>query len=202
MNSPSVRPGRQSQLSKLEENHPSSLIVNLLLLAGSAFFIYLIATLLAAGASFRPEISAEALFGVCVILIPAYFLPPLHLYFEKEKTVRLFISLAISASCLTLFCVFQFTAWFDIIDQSKTSPSIGPKIFALIVLSHGALAILATVYLMVEMIRYAKPMRDPVRRLLIYTNPFEKLRLSFTKRFVLFVQVSWVITLLVLTATT
>ncbi len=181
----------RKSLERLEKTHPLSLIVSLLLVAGAAFFLYLMASLLALEGELTFDIDGRLVLGMVVLFIPAYFVSGFKQDFELERRKQVLQALLVSVISIALFLTSQYISWRPTLSSTSDSVNIAVKIFSLILISHAVLSFGVMLQLAYLASRYARCLSDPILSLLTFSNPFEKLKLIMVRRILIFIQIAW-----------
>jgi len=187
-------------VNRLESAHPLSLIFNLLLLAGIAFFVYLVATIWAIGDDFHVPLNRFVLYAIVALAAPSFFTKHLATGFKNENARHIVSRLMITIISLGVFLYFQKQAWSQIISIEAGSQSLPDKVFLLIVGIHSIIVFGLALKLCYLVGHFSRTISNQLRSLLVFTNPFEEMRLYLINKAIVFVQVSWVLSYLLILA--
>ena len=108
-------------------------------------------------------------------------------HFDVEADKKLVLALGLSLLSLVIFFVFQWLAWTDKIVQS---PDSSPFIYALSI-AHGAYFLLVFVVTLGQLIYVGRNLTDMVKRLIYYSNGFQRMKLVLLARVWLFLNILW-----------
>jgi cytochrome c oxidase subunit 3 len=186
-------------LLRVERGHPYGLLLTLSMVASFLLFAFLLwswhGSIIRSGVYIKFPV---LLFINSILLLPAtiltYFLSDA---FQKEKikTLRLLVfSIAVLHTC---FMALQISAW-EVLTKEGNLFAGSAATGYLYVLSGlhllhllGALVMLLFLYQKLEWTKL-----NPVHPLLYTTDPFEKLRINLTKRYLRFVDIAWIAVLI------
>ena len=185
-------------LNRLERAHPLTLIFNLLSLVCAAFFVYLVATIWAIDDQFSVPLNREVLYALFALIIPVYFIRDIPREFKNENARRIVLKLIASVIALGTFLFFQKQAWTQIIELEPSRQSLPDKVFLLIVAIHSIIVFGLLLKMCYLAGHFSKTISSEVKSLLIFTNPFEEMRLRLLTRALVFVQFAWVLSYLLM----
>ncbi len=197
MNSQHVSSKSSLTKGQNDKGHPLMMIVNLLLLAASAFFIYLIVTIWAISEPFETPLSNTHVFGLFFLSLPTFFISSTQFQLKEEKVKPLVLVLALTAISLAAYISLQFLS---LEAGVALSNNLSSKIYYMIAVSHACLAFVMAIMTCYLVAYFSRSISNPVISLIIFTNPFEKLRLTLFVRLLKFTQLSWIVSYLLLLA--
>ncbi|MDW3196980.1 MAG: hypothetical protein R8G66_31675 [Cytophagales bacterium] len=183
------RTGLKLRPSKSQTDHPHhwELLVNFFLIATAALFIYVSAAYFATWYSGDTHLSKFLIMGFLLLLPSSHFMLALPRHFDMEADKKMVLALGLSLLSLVIFFVFQWLAWSDKIVQS---PDSSPFIYALSI-AHGAYFLLVFVVTLFQLIYVRRNQTDMVKRLIYYSNGFQRMKLVLLARVWLFLNILW-----------
>ena len=183
------RTGLKLRPSKRRTDHPHQweLLVNFFLIATAALFLYVSAAYFATWYSGDTYLSKYLLMGYLLLLPSTHFMLALPRQFEEEADKKIVFGIGLSLLSLVVFFVFQWLAWSDKIAES---PDSSPFIYALSV-AHGAYFFLVFALGLIQLIYVGRNLTDMVKRLIYYSNGFQRLKLVLLARIWVFLNILW-----------
>ena len=195
MNSQRVHSKPNHTSYQAEKSHPLMMILNLLMLAASAFFVYLVITIWAISEPFETPLSSVHVYGVFFLMLPSFFIGSSHFQVAEEKVRSLILLLSLIVMSLVAYISLQFIT---LESQFSMPQNLSSKIYIMVSLSHAFLAMVMAIMSCYLVGHFSRSLSNPVLSLLIFTNPFEQLRLTMFVRLLRFTQLSWVVSYLLM----
>ena len=167
------------------------LLINFFLIATSALFIYISVAYYVTWYENTSYVSKYHVLAMLLLLPSGYLMRELTKCFDHEADWKLITNLGISMISAILFCSMQWLAWED---KILSDPDASIFIFYLVV-AHGAYTFFTLIGTMVATFVVGRKLSDPIKRLIFYTNGFERMKLNLWARVWLFINVSWAVIL-------
>lgn len=183
------RAGLKLRPSKSRTNHPHQweLLVNFFLIATAALFLYVSAAYFATWYSGDTYISKYLIMGYLLLLPSSHLMRALPRKFDEEADKRILLGLGLSLCSVILFLVFQWMAWSD---KIASNPDSSPFIYALAV-AHAAYFLVLIGISFVHLIFIGRNLTDMVKRLIYYSNGFQRMKLVLLARVWFFLNLLW-----------
>ena len=192
---PKVFSSSRKALEKLERTHPASMMISLMIIAASAFFLYLMATYCALKDMDGILVTKEIFLGALILLLPSYPIANLTICFKQEQSKRLLLLLALSILATLSFLLLQVIAWQEFFGMVSVSADLADKIIMLIIVIHFLMTAAIAIQMIFLSFHFLKTLKNPVQQLVVFSNPFERLRLVLLRRVFVFAQYSWIFSL-------
>ncbi|MCX2744826.1 hypothetical protein OO013_13160 [Mangrovivirga sp. M17] len=187
-----------STFEKIESLHPYQTITYLSIFGSSIIFIFLLVVLFVSSEHSAKPINLPVTFYISTgfLVFSHYFIARLPGFFEKENDLNLKRYLGFGILFTTLFGVSQLFAWMNLFNDEVYFD--GQAVETLLYLLSGLhlIHIIAGLVFMIALfINSLTSLSDPVEKLIYFTNPFQKMKLSLLHAFWVFMDVSWFIIL-------
>lgn len=183
------RTGLRLRPSKSQTDYPHQweLLVNFFLIATAALFLYVSAAYFATWYSHDTYISNYLIMGYLLLLPSIHFMLALPRYFDEEANKKILFRIGLSLISVIAFLVFQWMAWSD---KVVTAPDTSSFIYALAV-AHAAYFLLTFAITFCHLIYIGRNLTDIVKRLIYYSNGFQRLKLVLLARIWIFLSILW-----------
>lgn len=185
-------------LQKMERLHPYEMLLYLGMVSSGLIFLFLTAAFLFSGlhqlAGFNKHIPVSFLISTFLLVLSGYTATKMRLYYQEERIPELESSLRNTFFLGIAFTVLQFAGWKEL-DQMGVSFTGIPSGSFLYVLSgiHIFHLLGAMVFALILLYQLRKTQEDGIRRLILVTNPFEKMRIRLFTVYWHFMDVIWLI---------
>ncbi|TDQ12919.1 cytochrome c oxidase subunit 3 [Algoriphagus boseongensis] len=185
-------------LQKMERLHPYEMLLYLGMVSSGLIFLFLTAAFLFSGlhqlAGFNKHIPVSFLISTFLLVLSGYTATKMRLYYQEERIPELESSLRNTFLLGIAFTVLQFAGWKEL-DQMGVSFTGIPSGSFLYVLSgiHIFHLLGAMVFALILLYQLRKTQEDGIRRLILVTNPFEKMRIRLFTVYWHFMDVIWLI---------
>ncbi|WP_243739719.1 cytochrome c oxidase subunit 3 [Algoriphagus boseongensis] len=182
----------------MERLHPYEMLLYLGMVSSGLIFLFLTAAFLFSGlhqlAGFNKHIPVSFLISTFLLVLSGYTATKMRLYYQEERIPELESSLRNTFLLGIAFTVLQFAGWKEL-DQMGVSFTGIPSGSFLYVLSgiHIFHLLGAMVFALILLYQLRKTQEDGIRRLILVTNPFEKMRIRLFTVYWHFMDVIWLI---------
>ncbi len=173
--------------SRTDHPHQWELLVNFFLIATAALFLYVSAAYFATWYSGDTYLSKYLFMGYLILLPSSHFMLALPRNFDVEADKKILLGLGLSLCCVIGFTVFQWMAW---LDKSEFNPDSSSFIYALAV-AHIAYFIVVFGIALAYLLYIGRNLTDIVRRLIYYSNGFQRMKLVLLARVWFFLNILW-----------
>jgi cytochrome c oxidase subunit 3 len=188
---------KETTIARLEKIHPHKMLLYLSIFGSSLIFIFMITAYTVS----RPEedfvnftMPKSFIVSLVVLLLSSFFVSKVLPAFKKDKIKEVKRALEITLLLGLAFTICQYVGWYEmnrsgIYLSGKDSGAYLYVISGLHVLHlAGGLAFLTLTYTKVNTIS-----RDPVKALIMVTNPYQRIRLEMLTTYWHFVDILWVV---------
>lgn len=187
---------KETTIARLEKIHPHKMLLYLSIFGSSLIFLFMI-TAYTVG---RPEndfanfsMPKSFIVSLVLLLFSSFFISKVLPAFKKDKIQEVKSALEITLLLGLAFTICQYVGWYEmnrsgIYLSGKDSGAYLYVISGLHVLHlAGGLAFLTLTYTKVS-----TTARDPVKALIMVTNPYQRIRLEMLTTYWHFVDILWV----------
>ena len=189
---------QKSWLHKLENLHPYETLLYLGMLGSGLIFLFLVVAFLFSGLSqlegFNRRMPIAFLISTFMLVLSGYTATKMRLHYQEENIPKLESSLRNTFVLGLIFTVLQFAGWKELTDMGIKFTGIPSGSF-LYVLSgiHIFHLIGAMVFAVILLLQLRKTQDDGIRRLVLITNPFEKMRIRLFTVYWHFMDAIWLV---------
>lgn len=189
---------QKSWLQKLENLHPYETLLYLGMLGSGLIFLFLVVAFLFSGLSqlegFNRRMPIAFLISTFMLVLSGYTATKMRLHYQEENIPKLESSLRNTFDLGLIFIVLQFAGWKELTDMGIKFTGIPSGSF-LYVLSgiHIFHLIGAMVFAVILLLQLRKTQDDGIRRLVLITNPFEKMRIRLFTVYWHFMDAIWLV---------
>lgn len=188
-----VKKPLRPSLHRTDHGHQWELLINFFLIATAALFLYIAIAYFITWYSGETYVSRYHMLGMLFLAPSSHLMRSLTRNFERESDLKLILNFFLSLVAAVLFLIFQWLAWDD---KVQSSPESSPFIFFLSV-AHGVYVLLSILCTIIATFLVARKLTDPIKRLIFYTNGYERMKLNLLARVWLFLNVMWAVILAV-----
>lgn len=185
-------------LQRLERLHPYEMLLYLGMIGSGLIFLFLTVAFLFSGrnllAGMNESVPTAFLISTFLLVISGFTATSIRLAYQEENTVKLLRSLRNTVFLGLTFTILQLVGWYEL--EAKGIEFTGiPSGSFLYVLSgiHIFHLLGAMLFALILYVQLAKGRTDHIRGLIIYTNPFEKMRLRLFTVYWHFMDAIWLI---------
>ncbi|MDF2156564.1 cytochrome c oxidase subunit 3 [Algoriphagus sp. CAU 1675] len=185
-------------LNKLESLHPYETMLYLGMLGSGLIFLFLTVAFLFSilnqleGLGGRIPISF--LISTFLLMVSGYSATKMRLYYNEEKTQKIIQSLRNTLILGTLFTLLQFLGWVELQSMNIDFRGIPSGSFLYLLSGIHIFHLLgAMIFAFILWIQLRKTKKDGIQRLIVFTNPFEKMRIRLFTIYWQFMDGIWLI---------
>ena len=172
--------------------HPLQMVVIAFMIASFAVFLYILIAYLATSRGDHMELSNYFVVSSLLLLLAGQGLRNFRYYFEKERSTHLLSHLILVIVLSCAFLVLQYFGWREIA-ADKVVPAIGTmSFFYILCIAHAGMVVSALLITIYTTIRCGWKLREPIKRLIFYSNNYEKLKLGLFNQVWFFLQITWI----------
>ena len=185
----------QTVMSRLEQLHPHKTLLYLAIFGSTLIFAFMIIAYSTgeANAYIHFEMPKAFIVSLVLLLFSSYFIAKATSAFEEDDMAALKNSLGITLLLGTAFTISQYVGWYEL-KQSGIYLS-GYKSGAYLYVISGLHVLHLTIGLVFLTMMYTQIStiaRNPVKRLIMVTNPYQRIRLEMLTTYWHFIDVLWV----------
>ena len=188
----------QTWLQRLENLHPYETLLYLGMIGSGLIFLFLVAAFLFSGINqlggLNQRIPVAFLISTFMLILSGYTATKMRLHYQEENIPKLEKSLRNTFMLGVIFTILQFAGWKEL-DQMGINFTGLPSGSFLYLLSgiHIFHLIGAMVFAIILLLQLRKTQEDGIRKLILITNPFEKMRIRLFTVYWHFMDAIWLI---------
>lgn len=188
----------QTWLQRLENLHPYETLLYLGMIGSGLIFLFLVAAFLFSGihqlGGLNQRIPVAFLISTFMLILSGYTATKMRLHYQEENIPKLEKSLRSTFMLGVIFTILQFAGWKEL-EQMGINFTGLPSGSFLYLLSgiHIFHLIGAMVFAIILLLQLRKTQEDGIRKLILITNPFEKMRIRLFTVYWHFMDAIWLI---------
>lgn len=188
----------QTWLQRLESLHPYETLLYLGMLGSGLIFLFLVVAFLFSGSDqlggLNQKMPVAFLISTFMLILSGYTATKMRLHYQEENIAKLESSLRNTFMLGVIFTILQFAGWKELTDMGINFTGLPSGSF-LYVLSgiHIFHLIGAMVFAVILLLQLRKTQEDGIRKLILVTNPFEKMRIRLFTVYWHFMDAIWLI---------
>ena len=185
-------------LEKIEKLHPHKMLLYLSIFGSSLIFLFMLIAFTSSHTPPGPEEAAFSMpkafiFSSLVLVFSSYFVSRFISSFQDEKMKKLRNLLGITIVLGFIFTISQYWGWHQL-DKSGfglTGMNSGAYLYVISGL-HILHLVVGIFFMTYQFIRVSRVANDPVQRLIMVTNPYQKMKIEMLATFWHFIDILWV----------
>ncbi|NMM47023.1 cytochrome c oxidase subunit 3 family protein [Marinigracilibium pacificum] len=184
-----------STIEKIESLHPYQTITYLSIFGSSLIFVFLLVVLFVSSSHSDKVIEIPVTFYLSTgfLVFSHYFISKLPKFFDEENDLNIKRYLGFGILFTALFGVSQLFAWISLFNDQIYFDGKAVETMLYLLSGLHLLHIIAGLVFMISLfISCLTSLSDPVKNLIYFTNPFQKMKLSLLHAFWVFMDVSWI----------
>jgi cytochrome c oxidase subunit 3 len=188
----------QTWLKRLENLHPYETLLYLGMLGSGLIFVFLVAAFLYSGINqlegLNHRIPVAFLISTFMLILSGYTATKMRLHYEEENIPKLERALRNTFMLGVIFTILQFAGWKELQDMGINFRGLPSGSFLYLLSGIHIFHLLgAMVFAMILLVQLRKTQEDGVRKLILVTNPFEKMRIRLFTVYWHFMDAVWLI---------
>lgn len=189
-------------LQRVERLHPYETMLYLGMLGSGLIFLFLTAAFLFSSrallAGMNQSMPIALLVSTFLLIISGFSATSIRLAYQEEDTDKLLGSLRITVILGLIFTVLQVVGWFELKAKGIEFTGIPSGSFLYVLSGIHIFHLLgAMIFGLILYFQLAKARKDEVQKLIIHTNPFEKMRVRLFSFYWHFMDGIWLILFLI-----
>ncbi len=185
-------------LQRLESLHPYETLLFLGMFGSGLIFLFLVVAFLytgidqLAGVGYRMPVAF--LVSTFALVVSGYTAAQMRLHFQEENIPKLEGSLRSTFMLGVIFALLQFAGWKELADMGVSFTGLPSGSFLYVLSGIHVFHLLgALIFALILLIQLRKTQDDGVRKLILITNPFEKMRIRLFTVYWHFMDVIWLL---------
>lgn len=188
----------QTWLKRLENLHPYETLLYLGMLGSGLIFVFLVAAFLYSGINqlegLNHRIPVAFLISTFMLILSGYTATKMRLHYEEENIPKLERALRNTFMLGVIFTILQFAGWKELQDMGINFRGLPSGSFLYLLSGIHIFHLLgAMVFAMILLVQLRRTQEDGVRKLILVTNPFEKMRIRLFTVYWHFMDAVWLI---------
>ena len=187
-----------STLEKIEKLHPHKMLLYLAIFGSSLIFAFMLIAFTASYSTPGPEVPRFVMpkafvFSTLVLLISSYFVSRFMKLYQNDQMKKLRNYLGITVTLGFVFTISQYWGWhqLDISGYGLTGMTSGAYLY--VISGLHILHLVGGIFFMTyQFIRISRVANDPVKTLIMVTNPYYKMRIEMLTAYWHFIDILWV----------
>lgn len=189
---------RQTWLQRLENLHPYETLLYLGMVGSGLIFLFLVIAFVFSGsnqlAGSNHRIPIAFLVSTFMLILSGYTATKMRLHFQEENISKLESSLRNTFMLGVIFTILQFAGWKELTDMGISFTGLPSGSFLYLLSGIHIFHLLgAMVFALILLFQLRKTQEDGIRKLILVTNPFEKMRIRLFTVYWHFMDVIWLV---------
>ena len=187
-----------STFERIEKLHPHKMLLFLAMFGSSLIFVFMLiaftATYTAPSEELPRFVMPKAfIFSSLVLLVSSYFVSRFQRAYENEALKKLRNLLGISIFLGFVFTLSQYWGWHQLEQSGYNLQGMSSGAYLYVISGLHILHLVGGIFFMTyQFIKVSRVSRDPVRSLIMVTNPYEKIRLEMLSTYWHFMDLLWI----------
>lgn len=189
---------RQTWLQRLERLHPYETLLYLGMLGSGLIFLFLVIAFLFSGTNQLSgpdrKMPVAFLISTFMLVLSGYTAAKMRLHYQEENISALESSLRNTFMLGVVFTILQFAGWKELTVMGINFTGLPSGSFLYLLSGIHIFHLLgAMVFAVILLLQLRKTQEDGVRKLILVTNPFEKMRIRLFTVYWHFMDVIWLV---------
>ena len=188
----------QTWLQRLENLHPYETLLYLGMLGSGLIFLFLVAAFLFSGINqlegMNHRIPVAFLISTFMLILSGYTATKMRLHYQEENIPKLERALRNTFMLGVVFTILQFAGWKELQDMGINFRGLPSGSFLYLLSGIHIFHLLgAMVFAVILLLQLRKTQEDGIRKLILVTNPFEKMRIRLFTVYWHFMDAVWLV---------
>lgn len=188
----------QTWLQRLESLHPYETLLYLGMIGSGLIFLFLVIAFLFSGsnqlAGSNHRIPVAFLISTFMLILSGYTAAKMRLHFQEENISKLESSLRNTFLLGVIFTILQVAGWKELTDMGINFTGLPSGSFLYLLSGIHIFHLLgAMVFALILLFQLRKTQEDAIRKLILVTNPFEKMRIRLFTLYWHFMDLIWLV---------
>lgn len=185
-------------LQKLESLHPYETLLYLGMIGSGLIFLFLVVAFLYSGLNqlvgLNKQIPLAFLSSTFMLVLSGYTATKMRLYYQEENIKKLESSLRKTFILGLIFTILQVIGWKELSDMGISFTGIPSGSFLYLLSGIHIFHLLgAMIFAVILLTQLRKSREDAIRKLVMITNPYEKMRIRLFTVYWHFMDAIWLI---------
>lgn len=189
---------QQTWFQKLENFHPYETLLYLAMVSSGLIFIFLVVAFLYSGLNqlegLNHRMPIAFLISTFMLVLSGYTATKMRLHYQEENIPKLESSLRNTFVLGVAFTILQFAGWKELTDMGINFTGIPSGSFLYLLSGIHIFHLLgAMVFALILLVQLRRTQEDGIRKLILVTNPYEKMRIRLFTVYWHFMDAIWLI---------
>ena len=189
---------KQTWFQKLENFHPYETLLYLAMVSSGLIFLFLVVAFLYSGLNqlegLNHRMPVAFLISTFMLVLSGYTATKMRLHYQEENIPKLEASLRNTFILGIIFTVLQLAGWKELTDMGINFTGIPSGSFLYLLSGIHIFHLLgAMVFAIILLLQLRKTQDDGIRKLVLITNPYEKMRIRLFTVYWHFMDAIWLI---------
>lgn len=185
-------------LQKLESLHPYETLLYLGMIGSGLIFLFLVVAFLYSGMNqlegLNRQMPLAFLVSTFMLVLSGYTATKMRLFYQEENISKLESSLRNTFVLGLVFTLLQVTGWKELSDMGISFTGIPSGSFLYLLSGIHIFHLLgAMIFAVILLTQLRKSQKDGIRKLVLITNPYEKMRIRLFTVYWHFMDAIWLI---------
>ncbi|MBN7809612.1 cytochrome c oxidase subunit 3 [Algoriphagus sp. H41] len=185
-------------LQRLESLHPYETLLYLGMIGSGLIFVFMVVAFLYSGmdqlAGAGHRVPVAFLVSTLMLILSGYTATQMRLHFQEEDIPRLEASLRNTFMLGVVFTVLQFAGWQELAAMGISFTGLPSGSFLYVLSGIHLFHLLgALVFALILLLQLRRTQGDGVRKLVLVTNPYEKMRIRLFTVYWHFMDLIWLV---------
>ena len=189
---------QQTWFQKLENFHPYETLLYLAMVSSGLIFLFLVVAFLYSGLNqlegLNHRMPIAFLISTFMLVLSGYTATKMRLHYQEENIPKLESSLRNTFVLGVAFTILQFAGWKELADMGINFTGIPSGSFLYLLSGIHIFHLLgAMVFALILLVQLRRTQEDGIRKLILVTNPYEKMRIRLFTVYWHFMDAIWLI---------
>ena len=189
---------QQTWFQKLENFHPYETLLYLAMVSSGLIFLFLVVAFLYSGLNqlegLNHRMPIAFLISTFMLVLSGYTATKMRLHYQEENIPKLEASLRNTFVLGVAFTILQFAGWKELTDMGINFTGIPSGSFLYLLSGIHIFHLLgAMVFALILLVQLRRTQEDGIRKLILVTNPYEKMRIRLFTVYWHFMDAIWLI---------
>ncbi|MDP2041909.1 MAG: cytochrome c oxidase subunit 3 [Algoriphagus sp.] len=188
----------QTWLQRVENLHPYETLLYLGMFGSGLIFLFLVVAFISSGINqlegLNHKIPVAFLISTFMLILSGYTATKMRLHYQEENIPKLEGSLRNTFLLGVTFTILQFAGWKELTDMGINFTGLPSGSFLYLLSGIHIFHLLgAMIFALILLVQLRKTQEDGIRKLILVTNPFEKMRIRLFTVYWHFMDAIWLI---------
>lgn len=188
----------QTWFQRLENLHPYETLLYLGMLGSGLIFLFLVVAFISSGLNqlegLNHRIPVAFLISTFMLILSGYTATKMRLHYQEENIPKLESSLRNTFMLGVIFTILQFAGWKELTDMGINFTGLPSGSFLYLLSGIHIFHLLgAMIFAIILLLQLRKTQEDGIRKLILVTNPFEKMRIKLFTVYWHFMDAIWLV---------